>query len=60
MPGRNRITAESKFLILKFKREDFFEEVKFIKSATIPVLKATCNAQYFYKKIDISVHDNRH
>ena len=37
------------------KNKKWVKEVKFIKSATVPVLKIDCTVEYLSKKVDISV-----
>lgn len=47
------------FYIIKYK-EDFVYDTKLIASASMPVLKITCNSKYHFKKIDITMYDEKH
>lgn len=45
----------------KFKQlPDMFADVKYIASAQVPIVKATCTKEYGSKKIDITVQDGKH
>ncbi len=39
---------------------DDIDSVKFIKSATVPIIKATCTHKYLFKKIDFTYQDASH
>ena len=36
------------------------ENIKFIKTASVPILKIQCTEQYIEKKIDITYQDEKH
>jgi non-canonical poly(A) RNA polymerase PAPD5/7 len=42
------------------ERPDIFADVKFIPTATIPVVKAICSLTFASKKIDITIQDGKH
>ena len=44
----------------KLEELEFIESSKFIKSATFPVIKVTCNSEYRFKKIDITLQNPSH
>lgn len=45
----------------KFREQpSIFGEIKYIQSATVPVIKATCTNSYGSKKIDITFQDGKH
>lgn len=39
---------------------DFVSSTKFIKSATMPVIKVMCSEEYRFKKIDITLQNTGH
>jgi DNA polymerase sigma len=40
--------------------KNFIMEVNYLEKATIPIIKATCNAELDFKSIDISYQDEQH
>lgn len=42
------------------KERTIIEETKYIPTATMPVLKVKCSKNYLYKRIDISLQEQKH
>ncbi len=40
--------------------DEFIEEVTYLDTASIPIIKATCKKEYDFKNIDISIQDEQH
>lgn len=40
--------------------KEYIESVKFIKTATVPIIKVTCTEKYWRKKIDFTYQDVSH
>ena len=42
------------------QKVDFIKEIKNIFTASIPLIKITCNGEYMNKKVDITIQDQNH
>lgn len=40
--------------------KEYIDNVKFIKTATVPIIKVTCTEKYWRKKIDFTYQDVAH
>lgn len=40
--------------------KEYIDSVKFIKTATVPIIKVTCSEKYWRKKIDFTYQDVAH
>ena len=51
---------EIDYILQQGEMREYIENVKFIKTATVPIIKVTCTAKYLEKKIDFTYQDISH
>lgn len=59
-PSRNDNEQKLQKLEEILKKENFIQESKKIFTASVPLVKITCNAEFLNKKVDITIQDENH